>query len=72
VYRDSFSSGDEALVMRRFGKTPTTRWKDAQRLYSQAGLQAKFKLYPRAGHVVTQDMKADIEATFRAAIASER
>jgi hypothetical protein len=72
VYRDSFSSSDEALVMRRFGKTPVTRWKDAQRLYSQAGLQAKFKLYPRAGHEVTQDMKADVEATFRAAMASKQ
>jgi hypothetical protein len=72
VFRDSFSSSDEALVMRRFGKTPVTRWKDAQRLYGQTGLQAKFKLYPRAGHEVTQDMKADIEATFRAAMASER
>ena len=69
VFRDSFSTTDEALVMRRFGKTPAERWAAAERLYHHAKLHATFKLYPGVGHEVTAAMRAEIEATFRAALA---
>jgi len=69
VFRDSFSESDEALVMQKFGKTPVARWQAAQRLYAQAKLDARFELYPGAAHEVTAEMKADLEATFRAVLA---
>jgi dienelactone hydrolase len=69
-YRDSFSVADEALIMRRFGKTPVGRWDAARRLYESAGLQAQYRLYRGVGHQLSPDMKADVEALFRAALAA--
>lgn len=69
-YRDSFSPADEALIMRRFGKTPVARWDAARRLYDAAGLQARYRLYRGVGHKMSPDMKADVEAMFRAALAA--
>jgi dienelactone hydrolase len=71
VHRDSFSADDEALVMRRFGKTPVARWAAAQRLYEQAKLHATFKLYPGVAHEITPAMLTDVEAAFRAALARQ-
>jgi pimeloyl-ACP methyl ester carboxylesterase len=68
--RDSFSAADEALVMRRFGKTPAERWDAARRLSDAAGLPAQFRLYRGVGHEMSPAMKADIEALFRAALAA--
>lgn len=67
-YRDSFSAADEALIMRRFGKTPVARWDAARRLYEHAGLHATFRLYPRVGHTMTPEMRADVEAAFASAL----
>lgn len=69
-YRDAFSPADEKLIMGSFGRTPVARWDAARRLYESAGLQARFKLYRGAGHELTGDMRSDIEATFRAALAA--
>ncbi len=68
--RDSFSSADEALIMRRFGKTPVARWDAARRLYDAAGLPAQYRLYRGVGHEMSPAMKADVEAMFRAALAA--
>lgn len=67
-YRDSFSAADEALILRKLGKTPVARWDAAKRLYDAAQLRATFKLYPGVGHEVTPEMAADIEAAFAAAM----
>ena len=67
--RDSFSAADEQLVMRRFGKTPVARWPAAQRLYEQAGLRARFQVYPGVAHSISPDMERDIEAVLAAALA---
>jgi dienelactone hydrolase len=67
-HRDSFSAADEALVMRRYGKTPVARWPAAKRLYAEAGLDAEFRLYPGVAHTVTPQMGADIETAFKAAL----
>jgi len=67
-YRDSFSAADEALIMRRFGKTPVARWDAVKRLYAAARLRATFKLYPGVGHEVTPGMASDVEAAFAAAM----
>ncbi|HEX3476310.1 MAG TPA: hypothetical protein VHT91_14895 [Kofleriaceae bacterium] len=69
-YRDAFTAADEALIMRRFGKTPVARWDAARRLYDAAGLQARYQLYRGVGHMMSPDMKADVEAMFRAALAA--
>jgi hypothetical protein len=68
VHRDSFSAEDEALITRRFGARPVARWAAAEKLARGAGLDAKFKLYPGAGHSVTPEMAADVEAFFRSAL----
>ena len=57
--RDSFSAEDEALIMKRFGKFPVPRWKPAEQLYKGAGLNAQFKVYPRVGHQVSEQMAED-------------
>ena len=61
-FRDSFSAADQALIFRRFGKTPVSRWKQAEQLHKRAGLDAKFKLYPGTGHQVSAEMEKDIAA----------
>ncbi|HEX8111765.1 MAG TPA: alpha/beta hydrolase, partial [Kofleriaceae bacterium] len=66
--RDSFSAADEALIMRRFGKTPVARWDAARRLYDAAGLPAQYRRYRGVGHEMSPAMKADVEAMFRAAL----
>lgn len=70
-HRDSFSSEDEALILRRFGPTPVSRWKEAERLYQRRSLDARFKLYPGAGHMLTPEMAESVEAFFRAALRRE-
>lgn len=66
-YRDSFSEADEALIARRFGKTPVARWKAAAQLYKGAGLNAQFKLYPGVGHQVSPAMAEDRAVFFEKA-----
>lgn len=63
-YRDSFSKGDEALIMRRYGKTPAERWPRAEALYRRAGLDATFKRYPGVGHSLSAAMDRDVLAHF--------
>ena len=63
-YRDSFSKADESLISQRFGSSPVTRWKEAERLYRGKGLDARFKLYPGVGHEISREMQDDINAFF--------
>lgn len=67
-HRDSFSAADQALIFRRFGKTPVRRWKKAEALYRSAGLNARFRLYPRTGHEVSDAMQADTLRFFQDAL----
>ena len=62
--RDSFSKSQQALVFRLFGTTPVSRWKKAERLYTVAGLNARFLLYPGVGHTTTREIDGDVEAFF--------
>jgi dienelactone hydrolase len=68
--RDAYSAASEALVMRLFGKTPVARWDAARQLYDAAGLHAQFRLYRGVGHQMSPAMNADVEAMFRAALAT--
>ncbi len=60
VYRDSFDKEDEELIFERFGKTPVERWPAAREIYENAGMNAKFKLYPDIGHSFSGEMKEDV------------
>ncbi|MBL0313613.1 MAG: hypothetical protein IPP78_13055 [Holophagaceae bacterium] len=63
-FRDSFSKSDEELIFRRFGTTPVSRWKQAERLYSSQGFLARFTLYPGVPHVASPEMQTDIACFF--------
>lgn len=65
AYDDGYDPADRALVHLLFGKTPVERWPVAQSLYRQAGLKAKFKLYPGAGHETTAEMQKDLLQFFQ-------
>jgi hypothetical protein len=65
-FRDSYSKTDEELIFRRFGPTPVSRWKQAERLYTGQGLAASFMLYPGVAHEVTATMQGDIARFFEA------
>ncbi len=67
-YRDSFSKADEDLVFRRFGPTPVSRWRTAERLYAKAGLRARFELYRGAAHSVTPEMAKDVALFFESVL----
>lgn len=71
-FRDSFSKQHEELIFRLFGKTPVSRWHEAQRLYVSQGLAARFQLYEGAAHEVTPRMREDIARFFEDALAHER
>jgi pimeloyl-ACP methyl ester carboxylesterase len=62
--RDSFSAEDEELVRRIFGPMPVSRWKEAEHLYTENALHARFHLYPEVAHVVTMAIKTDITNFF--------
>ena len=60
VFGDSYEDEDKILIFELFGKTPVDRWEISKTLYSQAKLNAEFKLYPGVEHKVTKEMRDDI------------
>lgn len=69
TFRDSFSSIDEQIVMKLFGKNPVERWPRAKELYRDSGMQASFKIYPGIPHEVTRDMREDVIRFFASVMA---
>lgn len=61
-FGDSYDDEDRDLIMPLFGQLPVDRWETVKSLYSEAGLNAEFKLYPGVGHTVTPAMRDDIRA----------
>ena len=61
-YGDAYENEDRAVIIPLFGLTPIERWEEAKTLYSEAGLNAEFKLYPGVGHTVTNEMRDDVRA----------
>lgn len=70
-HRDSFSNDQEQLILRRFGPTPASRWKAAERLYRQRGLSARFRLYRGVAHSVTPEMDEDVLMFFERSISQD-
>lgn len=62
IFGDGYEPEDKDLVFELFGKTPVERWEISKKLYSDAGLQAEFKLYPGVKHTINQEMFNDIVA----------
>ncbi|HEX8248088.1 MAG TPA: hypothetical protein VF599_07950 [Pyrinomonadaceae bacterium] len=65
IFRDSYEKEDEDLIFALFGKTPVERWDDSKKLYQDSKLNAEFRLYPNAKHVITKDIVEDIFAFFK-------
>ena len=61
-FRDSFSKSQESIIFRLFGTEPVPRWKEAERLYKAPGLDARFRLYPGVGHVMSPEMDSEVQA----------
>lgn len=49
-HADGWDKPVAAVVDRLFGDTPVARWPQAQALYRQAGVHARFELVPGVGH----------------------
>jgi dienelactone hydrolase len=62
IFGDSYEDADKDLIFELFGKTPVERWEISKTLYSEAKLNAEFKLYPNVKHTVTIEMRDDIRA----------
>ncbi len=60
IFGDGYEPEDKDLVFELFGKTPVERWEISKKLYSDAGLQAEFRLYPDVKHTINQEMFNDI------------
>ncbi len=60
VFRDGYEEEDEKLVFELFGQKPVDRWEASEKLYSEAGLNAVFKLYPGEGHRPSRQMVEDV------------
>ncbi|HKP69885.1 MAG TPA: hypothetical protein VJV05_11425 [Pyrinomonadaceae bacterium] len=61
-YRDAYENEDREVIIPLFGLTPLERWQAAKNFYSEAGMNAQFKLYPGVGHTVTNEMREDVRA----------
>lgn len=61
-FDDSYDFEDRELINPLLGPTPISRWKIAEQLYKEAGLNAEFRLYPDVPHTVTPLMRDDIRA----------
>jgi len=62
VFGDAYEPEDKDLIFELFGKTPVERWEISKTLYSQARMNAEFKLYPNVKHTVSVEMRGDILA----------
>ncbi len=61
-YRGSFDPPHAERIDRLFGSTPVDRWDDAAAIYRSRDCRAEFRLYPRAGHKMSAEMRADATA----------
>jgi predicted esterase len=61
-FDDSYDKEDRELIFPLFGEKPVDRWDAIREIYSSAGLNAEFKLYPHAGHSISPEMRSDILA----------
>jgi hypothetical protein len=66
---DSYDEPDRETAMTRLGPTPVARWPVAEKLYRAAGCACDFKLHPGVDHKPSQQMRDDVTAFFRRALA---
>lgn len=62
AFDDSYDKQDRELIFPLLGEKPVDRWGAAREMYTAAGLNAEFKLYPGIGHTITLDVRNDILA----------
>lgn len=68
IFGDGYEPEDKELVFELFGKTPIERWELSKKLYTEAGLNAEFKLYPAVGHTITPAIIGDVNTFFASAM----
>ena len=64
IFRDSFESEDEKLIMDLFGKTLIERWAFTEEFYRASLPKVILKVYPRVGHSLSKEMWDDIKGFF--------
>jgi len=69
VFRDGYRESDEDLILKLFGETPRERWSIAENIYRFMGAKAEFRLYPDAGHEISERMNEDVARFFMKVLA---
>ncbi len=69
VFRDGYRQSDEDLILNLFGETPRERWAIAEKIYKFMGSRAEFRLYPEAGHEISERMTEDMGRFFTRVLA---
>jgi hypothetical protein len=65
VFHDSYDEQSKELIFSLFGDTLMSRWPRTVELYGTYLPKVELKLYPEAGHQVTNDMVRDCEIFLR-------
>lgn len=68
VFGDGYEPEDKDLIFELFGKSPVDRWEVSKKLYSDAKLNAEFKMYPGIGHTLTPGIINDVNSFFESAM----
>ena len=61
---DSYDPEDAQLILQNFGDSIMERWQFMENMYESAGSKARFVLYPRVGHEMTDEMLNDVKTFF--------
>lgn len=64
LFRDGYEKEDEILINDLFGSSLQHRFRAAEQMYEEAGLNVKFVSYPGVGHAVSPEMQEDIVEFF--------
>jgi predicted esterase len=60
IFRDGYTESDQRLIFELFGRSPIDRWPVAERLYKDAGLSSRFRVYPELGHETNRPVQRDV------------
>lgn len=69
LFDDSYERIDANLIWTLMGKEMDARWKRAQEIYQELGVNAEFKTYEGKGHEVDDEVMDDVISFFEMSIA---
>lgn len=64
-YDDGFDNEDENLINKLFENKPIKRWKYAEKIYNEVGINAEFKVYNGMGHRPSLESFKDAKEFFK-------